>query len=193
MAKIGIRKVMVAKRVETEGTGGVIEVSYSDGMQLGTTAGFTGSPNSNDVTDYGDDYAVETDKSVTGGTISLEQNNLTLEEKAFLLGHTIGTTGATLDEMEYKSEDIAPYVGIGAIGVSRRGGADVYVGKWYTKVQFAEPSDENQTKAESITFTHTTIEGTILIPEDKVWKNEKEFDSETAAVAWLKGKANISN
>ena len=188
MAKVGIRKVYVAKRTETTASG-VTTVTYTDGMALGTTAGFNGAPNANDVTDYGDDHSVETDKTVTGGTLTMEQNNLTLEEKAYLLGHEIDSTSK---DLIYNADDIAPFLGIGAIGVSRRSGADVYVGKWYTKVQFGEPSDENATKEESTTFNHETIEGTIIIPEDKNWKAEQEFETEAAALTWLKGKAGIS-
>ena len=68
--------------------------------------------------DYGDNGAQETDKSVTGGSVSLEQNELTLEEKSFLLGHKLG---AEKKELVYDANDVAPYVGIGAIGTSKRG------------------------------------------------------------------------
>lgn len=181
MAKTGIKKVYVGKW-SAEGT-------YSEGKKLGTTAGFNGNPNANDAVDYGDNGAQETDKSVTGGTVSLEQNELTLEEKSMLLGHGLDESKK---ELVYNVNDVAPYVGIGAIGTSRRSGANVFVGKFYKKVQFGEPNDENSTKQETTTFGHDSIEGTILIPEDGIWKEEGEFAKESEAEAWLKKKVGIT-
>ena len=181
MAKTGIKKVYVGKW-SAEGT-------YSEGKKLGTTAGFNGNPNANDAVDYGDNGAQETDKSVTGGTVSLEQNELTLEEKSMLLGHQMDVSKK---ELVYDVNDVAPYVGIGAIGTSRRSGANVFVGKFYKKVQFGEPNDENSTKQETTTFGHDSIEGTILIPEDGIWKEEGEFKKEAEAEARLKKKVGIT-
>lgn len=181
MAKTGIKKVYVGKW-SAEGT-------YSEGKKLGTTAGFNGNPNANDAVDYGDNGAQETDKSVTGGTVSLEQNELTLEEKSMLLGHALDESKK---ELVYNVNDVAPYVGIGAIGTSRRSGTNVFVGKFYKKVQFGEPNDENSTKQETTTFGHDSIEGTILIPEDGIWKEEGEFGKESEAEAWLKKKVGIT-
>lgn len=180
MAKTGIKKVYVGKWSE-EGT-------YTDGKKLGTTAGFNGNPNANNAVDYGDNGAQETDKSVTGGSVSLEQNELSLEEKSFLLGHKMDEQKK---ELTYDANDVAPYVGIGAIGTSKRSGSNLFVGKFYKKVQFGEPNDENSTKQESTTFGHDTIEGTILIPEDGVWKEESEFATEAEAETWLKKKVGI--
>lgn len=183
MAKTGVKSVIYAKATETAGV-----ITYSDGATLGTTAGFNGTPTKSDVTDYGDNRSVETDNSVTGGTLSLEQNDLTLAEKAKLLGQTITETG----ELTASTGDIAPYVGIGAIGTAKRSGAAVFIGKWYRKVQFGEPTDENTSRQENTTFGHTTIEGKILMPVDGKWKVEQEFETEELALTWLKAKANIT-
>lgn len=183
MAKTGIKKVFYAKATEAAG-----QITYSEGKQLSTVAGFNGSPTVSAVVDYGDNAAVESDHSVTGGTLTLEANELTLPEKAFLLGHDLDSeTG----ELTYNSEDVPPYVGVGAIGTSTRGGAGVFVAKLYTKVQFGEPSDDNATKQENVTFSHSTIEGSILMPDSGDWKFEQEFSTEAAAIAYLKGKLNI--
>ena len=106
-----------------------------------------------------------------------------------LLGHQMDVSKK---ELVYDVNDVAPYVGIGAIGTSRRSGANVFVGKFYKKVQFGEPNDENSTKQETTTFGHDSIEGTILIPEDGIWKEEGEFKTEAEAEAWLKKKVGIT-
>ncbi|TGX99186.1 hypothetical protein E5357_06130 [Hominisplanchenecus murintestinalis] len=159
--------------------------SYKDGKYLSPVANFNGTPNKSNVVDYGDDRALETDNSVTGGTLSIEMNNDDEETYTFLLGHK---KDEETGEIIYDVNDIPPYVGCGAIGTSGK----KKVVKFYTKVQFGEPNDENTTRQESTTFNHSTLEGTILIPEDGVWKIRKEFDTLKEAKAWLNEKVGIT-
>lgn len=158
--------------------------SYKDGKYLSPVAGFNGTPTKSNVTDYGDNRALETDNSVTGGTLSVELNDDNDDIYVFLLGHKKDDQSG---EIVYNVNDRPPLVGCGAIGQS----GEKYVGKFYRKVQFGEPNDENSTKQENVTFAHTTIEGTILIPDDGIWKERQTFDTLEAAKTWLNGKAGI--
>ena len=135
--------------------------------------------NNSDVKDYGDNRLLETDKSTTGGTLSVEFNHDSVDIYTMLLGHSIvdGT-------IKHNANDVAPYVGTGALGKE----GNKWVGKFYKKVQFAEPSDENSTKEENTTFNHITLEGDIFIPEDGEWKLQKRFDSLAEAKAWLEAQ-----
>lgn len=184
MAKKGIRYAVFATRTETV-SGGSTVVSYSNGANISPVVTFNGSVNSSNVKDYGDDIVQEVDNTVTGGTLSVELNNDEDAIYTLLLGHSKDSTSS---EISFNETDTTPFVGVGAIGKS----GNAYVGKWYPKVQFKEPNDDNQTKQESVTFGHITLEGDILIPEDGVWKIRKEFDSLSGAKTWLNGKANIS-
>ncbi len=185
MAKTGFEYIVAA--VLTEGEDGA--PSYAKGMYLGPASTFNGSPTNADVKDYGDDRAVETESGVTGGTLSIELNERTLEVAAHMLGHKLDEDKKT---MEYNAEDIAPYLGIGAIGKSKRNNARKYTGKFYYKTQFHEPSDENATKQENVTFTHTTLEGNIFMLKNGKWKTEAEFDTLAEAKTWLEGQAGMS-
>lgn len=176
MAKKGIEYAVFGIFNETAGT-------YSSGRYLSPVAGYNGTPAKTDVTDYGDNRAVEADISVTGGTLSVEFNNESEDIYTMLLGHTI-TDGV----IEHNANDIAPYVGTGAIG---REGAS-YVAKFYKKVQFSEPNDENVTKQENTTFNHITVEGKIFVLADGSWKETKRFSTLAAAKEWLNGLVNIS-
>lgn len=89
MSKIGLEYVKVGKLVS--GTSAA-SATYTDPRYLGTSAGFTGNVAANDVKDFGDDRTVETDNSVTGGTLSWEKNDLTEENLAYLLGHEENAT-----------------------------------------------------------------------------------------------------
>lgn len=234
MAKTGLEFVKVGK-LGTATSGA--NASYSDPRYMGPSAGLTGNIMANDVKDYGDDHTVETDTSVTGGTLSWEKNDLSDEDQAYLLGHeaqnTYGLTtdtdivqgktyytrsGSGTSESPYEytpvaepvkasldnyyevtaceilanADDVAPYVGVGMIGKSMVNGAKKYKAKFYYKVQFHEPNDENATATDNITFGHDTIEGNIYLLENGDWKAQETFDTLSAAKTWVDGKLGIS-
>lgn len=162
--------------------------TYQKGRYLGPSATLSITVTSADAKDYGDNRVVETDTSVTGGTVSLELNEMLNELNAFLLGHSVDEqTG----EVAFSQDDIAPFVGLGAIGTSQRNKANKYIGKFYKKVQFKEPNDENATKQDNVSFTHSTLEGNMFVPEDGVWKVQVEFDTLQEAKAWLNKKLEV--
>ena len=182
MAKTGFLYVCAAELKEDES-------GYQNGRYLGPSAAFNITVTSADVKDYGDNGVVETDTSVTGGTIALEINEMLNETNAFLLGHEVAEETGTL---VCRQEDIAPMVGIGAVGTSRRNNANVYTAKLYKKAQFKEPNDENSTKQENTTFGHSSLEGNMFVPANGVWKEQQEFDSLTEAKEWLNEKLAVS-
>lgn len=185
MAKVGMEYVVSGLLKEAEdGT-----PSYTGGKYWGPASTFNGSPTANDAKDYGDDRAVETDTSVTGGTLSVELNENTLELESFLLGHTYDKEKK---QMICNQTDVAPFVGTGAIGKSKRNNKIVYKGKFYHKTQFKNPNDENSTKQESTTFNHTTLEGNIFTLPNGQWKEEQEFESLEEAKTWLDNKVGIT-
>lgn len=186
MAKIGLEYIVIGEL--DAATTSAANASYTKARYLGPASTFNGSPTANDVKDYGDDRTVETDTSVTGGTLSVELNERTAEIYCQMLGHTLSEQGEVLAN----TEDIAPFLGIGAVGKSRRSGHTKYTGKFYYKTQFREPNDENTTKQESTSFTHTTLEGSLFQLENGDWKGEKEFDTLAEAKAWLDGKVGIT-
>ena len=180
MAKIGVRKMFYAKYTSD----GV----YTDGAQFGKISSFNFTPTVSSVKDYGDDVIAEIANELTGGTLAIEANQLTLEEKAYLLGHTY----TAQDGLLINADDSAPYVGVGAIAVERVGGVKAYVGKWYKKLMFKEPNDENSTKQENVSFQHTTIESDVVPQENYDISITKSFATEAEAVTFLKTQAGIS-
>ena len=163
--------------------------THKDGRHLGPSATFNITPTTSDVKDFGDNRVVETETEVTSGTVGLDLNEMLMENNAYILGHKIDEkTG----EMHYRQGDIAPFLGIGAIGTSKRSGKNKFIGKFYPKVQFKEPNDENATKQENTTFTHTHLDGNLFVPEDGLWKVEKEFDTLAEAKEWLNKKVGIT-
>lgn len=182
MAKIGVRKMFYAKWTADD--------TYTDGAQFGKISTFNFTPTTSSVKDYGDDVVAEVANEMSGGTLSIEANQLTLQERAFLLGHTYSAENG----LEVKADDQAPYVGVGAMSVEMASGVKQYVAKWYKKLMFREPNDENATKQENISFAHTTIEADV-IPQDSNYKvsHTKLFTTEAAALAWLQSQAGIQS
>lgn len=186
MAKVGFEYIVIGKLKEGEDGA----ATYETGKYLGPASTFNGTPAANDVKDYGDDRVVETDTSVTGGTLSVELNETTLEIESYMLGHTYEQEKK---EMKCSADDIAPYLGIGAVGKSKRENKMVYTAKFYNKTQFKPSADENATKKESTTFNHTTIEGNIFTLKNGDWKEKAEFDTLAAAKEWLNKKVGITS
>ena len=188
MAKVGFEYVAAAKLNDAVSTSKAIAV-YTEGREIGPAANFNGTPTSSDVKDFGDDRTLETDTSVTGGTLSLELNEPTMENEAWILGHNYeDTSGGMLRNVN----DIAPYLGIGCVGKSKRNGALVFRAKIYLKTQFRVPNDENATKQDQVTFGHTTMEGNIFQLKNGDWKDEKEFDTLEDAKEYINTTLNIT-
>lgn len=181
MAKKGFMYAVVAPlNVETG--------KHEKGMALGPTSKFNVNPTTSDVKDYGDNRVTETDTSVTGGTTALEINEFTNEIYGMVLGHEYDKEK---DIVKCNKADIAPFVGLGAIGISKHNNKDKYTAKWYNKTQFKEPNDENNTQQENVTFEHTTLEGNLFVPEDGAWKEQQTFLTFEEAKTWLNEKAGI--
>lgn len=179
MAKIGVRKMFYAKYTSD----GV----YTDGAQFGKISTFNFTPTASSVKDYGDDVVAEVANELSGGTLAIEANQLTIEERAYLLGHAYTEENGLI----VKADDSAPYVGVGAMAVEMASGAKQFVAKWYNKLMFHEPNDENSTKQENVSFAHTSLEADVLPQEDYAISVSKVFETEAAAITWLKAKACI--
>lgn len=188
MAKIGFEYVAAAKLDDKTSTSKA-DAKYSEGREIGPAAAFNGTPTSSDVKDYGDDRTLETDTSVTGGTLSLELNEPTMENEAWILGHKFETE---TKGMIRNVNDIAPYLGVGCVGKSKRDGAIIYKSKIYLKTQFRVPNDENATKQDQVTFNHTTMEGNLFQLKNGDWKDEKEFTTLDEAKKYINTTLNIT-
>jgi len=135
---------------------------------------------------YADDSIRESDKAFQSGTVTLGVDDLSDEIQAELLGKTIKN-----GEVVSNIGDEAPFVGVGFYGKKRVGGANKWRAIWLKKVQFGEPSDENQTREEVITFGTPTIVGDILLDDNGDWKEEQTFVTEAEAITYLNAKAGI--
>lgn len=128
---------------------------------------------------YADDGADEVVKEFVSGELTLNVNDLLPADSAALLGQTQDD-----DNVVYAGEnDDPPYF---AIGFRAKKANGQYKYLWLYKVKFAIPSENYQTKGDSIEFTTPEIVGQFIKRPDGLWKAEHvAIPTEAAAAAWF--------
>lgn len=174
MAKVGLRGLTYA----IIGTGGAYGTPTS--MGKGITASV--SANNADAKLYADDTLAESDSSFISATVSMTVDDDRAPVMAALLGHTYNETNK---EIVRNVNDVAPYVGIGRIIRKVVSNVPEWKVEFLRKVKFAEPSQEENTKADSVEFGTTTIEGVAYADEDGAWSKSATFTTLELAQAYL--------
>jgi phi13 family phage major tail protein len=174
MAKIGLNNFKFSKLDETAET-------YEGPKSLGKAIDCKVAIENYDAKLYADDTLAESDTTFKQGTVTLTTDEDDDAVFAELLGHTLGEDG----EMVRKDTDVAPYVGVGRILTKIVGGVYKYKVEFLPKVKFAEPSQEETTKGDSIEFKTPSIEGTVTKLKDGTWSKSKTFTTKEEAVTYL--------
>jgi phi13 family phage major tail protein len=139
-------------------------------------------PNTSLATAFFDDGPGETASTLGNIEVEIQKNTLTTQNKADLLGHTIDGNGG----IAYADDDVPPFVAIG-FRTLKSNGKYRYV--WLYKGRFADPEDNNETKADSINFQSDTISGqfvklqypyTVGGASKRLWKYEIDADNASA-------------
>lgn len=145
-------------------------------------------PNGSQETLFADDGPMDTASTLGKIEVEIQKNELTTQQKADLLGHSIDTNGALV----YGDSDVPPYVAIGFRSLKSSG---KYRYVWLYKGKFNEPEDNNETKGDSINFQADTISGqftrlnypyTVGGKSTRPWKYELDADSTGASEAVMK-------
>lgn len=179
MARIGLKYFRYS--ILTEGTDGT--PSYNGAKTPGKAVSCNVSITNNSATLYADDTLVESDTSFSNGTVTMVIDEDDLQTMATLLGHTITEEGV----MTRSSSDVAPYVGLGRIVVKLVNNVKKYKVEFLYKVKFSEPSQENQTKGESVEFATTSVEGQVAALKNGNWSVAQTFTNEADALTYLEG------
>lgn len=192
MARVGLKGLTYAT-VSGGGAGSAVTYTASSGKTVADLMIRANvSYNRSNAKQHADDHAIESDNSITGGTIELELADLANAQIADLLGFA----NATGDVQTYTGNE-APYVGVGYITKQIRAGVASFKGYWFYKVQFSLNNDNAETKAENTTFQSSTLSGEMLGvvqsasgPVD--YLITKVASTESAIRSWLNGLAGIS-
>lgn len=174
MAKIGLKNLKYSILDEDEQP----TVAKSFGKAIDCKV----SIESNSAELYADDGLAESDYTFKKGTVSLTVDEDADEVFAPLLGHTIAEEGG---EIVRKDTDIAPYVALARMITKIVNGAYKYKVEFLPKVKFAEPSQEDATKGESVEFKTCSVEGTVMKLSDGTWSKAKTFTDKSEAETYL--------
>ncbi|MCQ9171810.1 phage tail protein [Corynebacterium amycolatum] len=152
MATIGLDKLYYATITENPTTG---EETYASPKPLAKAISAELSVEVAEAILYADDGPSEIVKEFKSGTLALGVDDLGTEAAAALTGAILDANGVLISS----SEDGGTPVAIG-FRAARSNGTFQYF--WLYRVKFALPSTTLATKADSITFSTPSIEGTIL-------------------------------
>jgi len=176
MAKIGLKNFLFG--ILTEQNDG--SASYGVAQKPAKAISCSVSISNNDAKLYADDALAESDTTFQSGTVTLGLDDENDAMLATLLGHQIAD-GVVVRN----GNDIAPYVGLGRIVSKLVGGVRKWKVEFLCKVKFSEPSNDENTKEEQVSFATSTIEGQVAALANGDWSIAKTFDTEAAAQSYL--------
>ena len=176
MAKIGLNNFRYA--ILTEAQDGT--PSYSGALTPAKAISCNVEVSNNDAKLYADDSLAESDTSFNNGTVTIGIDKSDDTTMANLLGHSV-VDGA----MVRKTTDVAPYVGLGRVITEMVNNVLQYRVEILFKCKFSEPSQEDNTKGESVEFSTYEIEGTVNALANGEWSKTKTFTTKNDAVAYI--------
>ena len=183
MAKIGLRNFLFGLLTEEEDGTATYGVAQKPAKAISCTVDIS----NNDASLYADDGLAESDTSFQNGTVTLGIDDEDLATMATLLGHQI-----TDGNMVRNSSDVAPYVGLGRIITKMIGGVYKYKVEFLCKVKFGEPSQEDNTKGETLEFGTSEIEGTVNALANGDWSIAQTLGTMAEAQTYLNSLFNTA-
>ena len=145
-------------------------------------------PNASQETLFADDGPMESATTLGKIDVDIQKNELTPQNKADLLGHTLDAHGGLV----YGDSDVPPYVAIGFRSLKSNGN---YRYVWLYKGKFTDPEDNNETKGDGINFQADTIKGQFVKltypvtaggKTTRMWKYELDGDNPDADANTMK-------
>lgn len=132
---------------------------------------------------YADDTLAESVDEFSSGSIAMETDDMDDSTAAVVYGcHVEDQT------VRYNVGDDPPAGGLGYLKKLMRRKKVLYKSYFYPLVKAALGSDTAQTKGDSITFGTNSTAFTVFACETGDWRITEEFDTEEAAVSWLKNQ-----
>lgn len=176
MARIGLQNFKFGFLTEAQDGTPTYSTSYKAGKAISCNVSIS----NNDAKLYADDSLAESDSSFQSGTATLGIDDEDLVTMALLLGHQV-----TDGEIVRNATDIAQYVGLGRIVTKMVNNVYKYKVEFLYKVKFAEPSNDEATRGESVEFGTSQIVGNISALANGQWSCAKTFDKMSDAQAYL--------
>lgn len=182
---VGVRRMMIFPlKAETD----TAIPTYDAALEIGDTNAIKASPTTANATADGDDKQVANISQVTGWTVEWTGWGVPAETAGKLYGHTL--SGTSTKQVDEKMEDIAPYVGIGYLRtMADKTNKKTFMAYYYYKSQAVQGDEESTSGGSSLNLASTTVTFNAIEPSFGPTRSYQEFDTEEAAVEWLKTKA----
>lgn len=180
MARIGLNNFRYS--VLTEASDGT--PSYAGAKKPAKAISCSVDITNNSAVLYADDAVAESDTSFQSGTCTIGIDDDNVAMMAEMLGHTYDSTSGV---MVRNANDVAPYVGFGRVIVKMVENVKKYKVEFLYKVKFGEPSQEDNTKGESLEFATSEMEGMVSALANGKWSETATFATQTEAIAYLEG------
>lgn len=164
--------------------------TYESGVKIAKLISSADNPTYATGTLYADDGKAEEAQEFVSADIEVSLDDVELAIKALIFGATASSDSN--GELTYKGTDNAPYGGYAFYARKMVNNAIKYLGVYYPKVKASMGGVTYTTKGENITFSPTAVTFKANQAKGYEWKIESEFDTEAAAIAWIKTKLNIS-
>lgn len=192
MASKGLKCACYAIGTEANGA-----ITYSNGALFDAVQETNIAWERNGETVYGNDTAILTDDTITGGTITLMLTHISDAIDVNVLG---AHEGAEIDavthakELSETSASEPAIIGTGVYGESfDDSGNKRWRAIWVKKVKFTKPNEEMTGKKPGATYKTPSLIGKIFKAIDDVFREKGTFSTEAGALAWLYAKAGISS
>ena len=177
MAKIGLNNLWYG--ILTEAQDGT--PTYGGAKSFGKAVSCNVNVTNNDAKLFADDVLAESDTSFQSGTVELGVDDDRETTFAEVLGHEVSDEG----EVTRNANDVAPWVGLARIIVKMVNNVKLYKVEVLYKIKFSDPSQSDQTKGESVTFSTPTISGTIATLANGDWSTSITFSTKEDAIAFI--------
>lgn len=162
--------------------------TYDPTLEIGDTNAIKASPSTANATADGDDKQVANISMTTGWTVEWTGWGVPAETAGKLYGHTL--TGTSTKQVDEKMEDIAPYVGIGYLRtMADKTNKKTFMAYYYYKAQAVQGDEESNSGGSSLNLAATNVTFNAIEPSFGPTRSYQEFDTEEAAVEWIKTKA----
>ena len=180
-------------------------IEYGNGREVGMDISVNVSITRNSTVLNANDVIAEEDNSISEAQITVNLDDLTLENEAFICGTLEQTTGTGEGATKhYQDTDApAPLGGYGYVRVRQKTnqttGVTVrtFIATWWYKVRARIETEENQTKGQNKEFRTPTVimraMGSIIDNSEYIkFRDRQEFSTYAAAKAFIDNYANIT-
>lgn len=189
MAFVGLKYAAFAPiKTETPGS----PIVYDTGIVVGRMIGADITYTRNSESLYADDAQIESDNSMTGGTVNLNLDDISDEANEKMLGMV-----KSEDDVYSETGDPSPYGGFGYIRVRSLRGKTDYIAYWIHKTQLSIASENAATKTQNVNWQTPTVSGNIMAAQPYAdmknhFRDHKVFANEKDAYAWINERAHIT-